>query len=51
MLNLWTKNLLTTDVKKNLRAFKTSYTYNNQYDGATMFFVIVKMVGPDALAA
>ena len=28
-------------------AFKTSHTQNNQYDGAIMFFVIVKLVHPD----
>ena len=45
--SLWTKNSLTTDAKRNLRAFKTSYTYNNQDDEYEMLFVIVKMVLPD----
>ena len=42
MLILWVKNSLTTDDKHNLRAFKTSYIYNNQNDGAAIFFVVVK---------
>ena len=44
ILSLWIKNSLTTDAEHKLRAFKTSYTYNNQYDGAAMLFVIVNMV-------
>ena len=49
-LSLWIKNSLTTDEKHKLRAFKTSYTYNNQDDGATIFFVIVKFYRPDTCA-
>ena len=30
-----------------MRDFKTSYAFNGQYDGATTFFVIVKMVNHD----
>ena len=47
MLGLWIKNSLTTDSKRKLRAFNYAYTLNAQDDGATMFFVIVKMVQPD----
>ena len=36
--------------KCKLRAFKTSYTYYNQYDGDAMFFVIVKIVQPGTRA-
>ena len=47
MIGLWINNSLTTDDKRKLRAFRTAYTFNNQYDGAAMFFVILKMVRPD----
>ena len=50
MLGLWIKNFLTTDDKLNLRAFNSSYTYNNQYDVPETFFVIVKRVRPDTCA-
>ena len=43
---LWIKNSLNTDAKRKLRYFKTSYTFNNQYHEAVIFFVIVKMVRP-----
>ena len=43
MIALCIKNSLTTHDKCKLRYFKTSYTFNNQDDGAR-FFVIVKMV-------
>ena len=42
VLSLWINNSLTTDEKRELRYFKTSYTYNNQDSGSTMFFVLVK---------
>ena len=51
ILSLWNKNLLATDAKHKLRAYKTSYSYNSQDDGAVMFFVIVKMVHPDTLSS
>ena len=38
------KNSLTTNVKCKLRAFKSAYTFNDQYDGAAKFFVIMNMV-------
>ena len=44
MLGLWIKNSMTTNSKCKLRAFNYAYTLNAQDDGATMFFVIVKMV-------
>ena len=44
MLGIWIKNSLNIDSKRNLRAFNYAYTLNGQDDGATMFFVIVKMV-------
>ena len=47
MISLWIKNSLTTDVKRKLKDFKTSYTYNNKYDGSAIFFVIVKVVYPE----
>ena len=47
MLSLWIKTLLATGAKLKLRAFKTSYTYNNQDNGAEMLFVVVKIVRPD----
>ena len=43
----WIKNSLTTDAKRKLRYFKPEYTSNAQYDGAAMFFVVVKMVQLD----
>ena len=48
MLGLWINNDLTTEAKSKLRAFKTSYNFNNQYEGDSMLFVIVKIVRPDA---
>ena len=50
MLSLCIKNSLTTDAKWRLKSFKNSYTYNNQYNGSAIFFVIVKMIGPDTHA-
>ena len=50
MLSIWIKNSLIIDSKQKLRAYKISYAYNIQYDGSTMFFVIVKMVHPDTRA-
>ena len=47
ILGLWIKISLTIDVKIKLRDFKFTYTFNAQYDGAAMFFVIVKMVLPN----
>ena len=47
ILVLWIENSFATDVKRKLRAFRSAYTFNTQYDGATMFFAIVKMVRPD----
>ena len=44
MLGLWIKNYLTTDDKRKLRDFRSTYTFNTQYDGAAMLFFIVKMV-------
>ena len=46
MLSLWVKHSLTTDDKQKLMIFNTSYIYNNQDDGAKMFFVVVKIVRP-----
>ena len=50
MLGLWIKNSLNTDDKRKLRAFGYLYTLHNQYDGAVVFFVMVKMVRPDIRA-
>ena len=50
MLGLWIKNSLPTDNKRKLRYLNSAYTFNNQDDGAAMFFVIVKMVRPDTRA-
>ena len=50
MIVLSIKNSLTTDAKIKLRAFGNSYTFNNQYYGAAMFSIIVKMVPPDTRA-
>ena len=47
MLGLLIKKSLTTDDKRKLRYFRYIYTFNTQYDGAAMFFFIVKMVQPD----
>ena len=47
IMNLWVIKSLTTDVNHMLRYFKTSYDFNVQHDGSTMFFVILKMVLPD----
>ena len=46
MLGLWFNNTSTTDSKLRLRAFRTVYTFNDQYYGSEIFFVIVKMVHP-----
>ena len=46
MLRLWIKNSMTTNSKCKLRAFNYAFTLNAQDYGATMFFVIVKMVQP-----
>ena len=48
MIGLWIKKSFTNDVKHKLRTFRSSYTFNNQDYGATMLFVIVKIVQPDA---
>ena len=37
MLGLCIKNLLTTDTKRNFRAFRSAYNLNYQDDGAEMF--------------
>ena len=50
MIGLWIKNSLTTNVKRELRAFKPAYNFNAQDYGAAMLFVIVKMVRPDTRA-
>ena len=50
ILGIYVKNSLTNDDKRKWSTFKTSYTYNNQDDGYTMSFVIVKMVHPDTCA-
>ena len=47
ILGLWINNLLTTDAKHKLRAFRNAHTFNNQDYGDEMFFVVVKMVLPD----
>ena len=44
MRGLLIKNSLTTDSKRRLKAFRSEYTSNTQDYGASMFFVIVKMV-------
>ena len=49
-IGLFIKNYLNTDAKRKLRVSRSGYTYNNQDDGAAMFFVIVKMVRPDTCA-
>ena len=46
MLSLWIKNSLATGEKHKLRAFKTSYIYNNQDDGFAIFFVNVEFSHP-----
>ena len=46
-LGLCIKDYLKTDAKRKLRAFRSEYTFNNQDDGAVIFFVILKMVRPD----
>ena len=50
MLGIRTKNSMTTYDKRKLRAFKSVYNLNAQYDGAVMFFVIVKRTRPDTCA-
>ena len=40
----------TKDAKHKLMAFKTSCDFNGQYYGAAIFFIVVKMVSPDARA-
>ena len=42
MISLWINNSLATDVKHKFRAYKTSYAYNRQDDGAAIFFVTFK---------
>ena len=44
ILSLWIRNFITTDAIHKVSAYKTSYAYNIQYYGATLFFVIVKLV-------
>ena len=44
LISLWIKNSLTTNAECNFRAYKTVYAYNLQYNGATVFLVIVNMV-------
>ena len=50
MLGLCINNSLTTNDKRKLRAYKSSYTFNAQDDGDEMFFVIVKFLQPDTCA-
>ena len=50
MIGISIKNSLTTDSKRNMRDFKSAYTFNSQYDGAAIFFVIIKIVRPDTCA-
>ena len=50
MLGLWTKKSMNTGDKRKVRSFESAYTFNAQYDGAAMFFVIVKMLQPDTCA-
>ena len=38
ILGLWIKNLVDTDAKHKLSAFRTVYNFNTQYDGAAIFF-------------
>ena len=38
MLVLWINISIATDEKCKLRAYKTSYNYNSQYDGSAMLF-------------
>ena len=42
IIGLWIKISLSTDAKHKSRAFKSTYTFNAQDDGAEIFFVIVK---------
>ena len=44
MLVLWINNYMNIDAKRKLNDFKYAYTFNYQYYGVEMFFVIVKMV-------
>ena len=46
IIDPWINNSLTTDPKHNFRDFRYAYTFNTQYDGAVMLFVIVKSVQP-----
>ena len=41
------QNPPTTDLKRKIRAFKKSYTYNRQDDGNEILFVTIKMVRPN----
>ena len=50
MISLYMKNVLTTDVKRKLRDFNSTYNLNTQDDGAAIFFVILKMFQPDTHA-
>ena len=50
ILGLSIKNSLNTNAKSKLKDFKSTYTFNAQYDGYAMFFVILKMVRPDTRA-
>ena len=50
MLGLWIKNSLTTDDKRNVRAFRSAYNLKTQDYGAVAFFAIVKMVWPNTCA-
>ena len=47
----WIRNSLNTYMKRNLRAYKTSYDHNSEYDGDTMLFVDVKMIWPDTFSS
>ena len=47
ILVLWINNSLTTEDKLKLRAFRTSCTFNNQYDRSTMFSFVVKILPLD----
>ena len=46
MVVLWINNYFTTDYKLKLRDSRYLYTFNTQYYGAAMLFVIVKLVQP-----
>ena len=51
MIILYIKNSLTTDAKRKLGAYKTSYAYRRKYYRAAMLFVIWKMAHPNTCAS